>query len=210
MTLPEHESPRAAGRRSEGRSDWSSWPKYEAAALGLRGSWWYPVMWSSQVRKRPVGVELLGRKIVFFRDAGTVSRAARSLPASRRPAFARLAAVPRHAHLRLPRLDVRPGDRRVAGGDHRRAGLADLRKGVGRDIPGGRAPRDGVDLPRRRPRPAATRRRRHPAGSCASTPSAWAGASTSAAVVGATRPRTASTRDMPSTCIARRCGGCSR
>ena len=72
MTLPEHESPRAAGRRSEGRSDWSSWPKYEAAALGLRGSWWYPVMWSSQVRKKAVGVELLGRKVVFFRDAGTV------------------------------------------------------------------------------------------------------------------------------------------
>ena len=111
--------------------------------------------------------------------------------------------------LRLPRLDLRPGDRRAAGGHHRRAGLADLRQGVRRDLPGGRAARPGVDLHRRRPRPAPpvedaipTELREHAF--------SWAGGSTSAAAGGATRPRTASTRDTPSTCIARRCGGCSR
>src|SRR5262245_2720546 len=70
MTLTEGAIQTASGRRSAGRTDWSSWPRYEAAALGLPGSWWYPVMWSSQLRRRPVGVELLGRKIVFVRDAG--------------------------------------------------------------------------------------------------------------------------------------------
>ncbi len=56
--------------RSSGRQDWSSWPVYRAAALGLPGQYWYPVMWSSQLAKRPVGVMLLGHPVVLFRDSG--------------------------------------------------------------------------------------------------------------------------------------------
>jgi phenylpropionate dioxygenase-like ring-hydroxylating dioxygenase large terminal subunit len=58
--------------RSEGRTDWASWPRYEAAALGLPGSWWYPVMWSSELHRKPVAVELLGRRVVFVREGDAV------------------------------------------------------------------------------------------------------------------------------------------
>jgi nitrite reductase/ring-hydroxylating ferredoxin subunit len=64
------ERDRRATRRSIGRQDWSSWPTYEASALGLPGRYWYPVMWSSQLRNKPVAVTLLGRPVVFFRDGG--------------------------------------------------------------------------------------------------------------------------------------------
>lgn len=59
-------------RLGTGRSDWSSWPTYEAAALGLPGSWWYPVMWSSQLGRKPVAEQLLGEQVVFVREAGRV------------------------------------------------------------------------------------------------------------------------------------------
>lgn len=59
-------------RRSEGRADWSSWPQYEAATLGLPGPYWYPVMWSRQLRDEPVGRIVAGRSIVFVRDQGAV------------------------------------------------------------------------------------------------------------------------------------------
>ena len=36
------------GALSTGRRDWATWPKYEAAALGLR-IYWYPVTWSRKV-----------------------------------------------------------------------------------------------------------------------------------------------------------------
>jgi phenylpropionate dioxygenase-like ring-hydroxylating dioxygenase large terminal subunit len=57
-------------KRSVGRGDWSSWPTYEQSALGLPGQYWYPVMWSAQLAKKPVGVTLLGRPVVFYREAG--------------------------------------------------------------------------------------------------------------------------------------------
>jgi phenylpropionate dioxygenase-like ring-hydroxylating dioxygenase large terminal subunit len=60
-------------KSSMGRTDWSTWPVYEASALGLPGSWWYPVMWSTEAPpKKPVGVKLLGRNVVFFRENGKV------------------------------------------------------------------------------------------------------------------------------------------
>lgn len=59
-------------RLGVGRSDWSSWPTYEAAALGLPGSWWYPVMWSARLGRRPVAERLLGERVVFARDGGQV------------------------------------------------------------------------------------------------------------------------------------------
>jgi phenylpropionate dioxygenase-like ring-hydroxylating dioxygenase large terminal subunit len=64
--------PDGAGRRlrSTGRQDWSTWPAYEAAALGLR-NYWYPVLWSSQLGRAPVGVTLLGDRVMLMRDRGT-------------------------------------------------------------------------------------------------------------------------------------------
>lgn len=61
---------RTSTTRSTGRTDWSSWPTYQASALGLPGKYWYPVMWSNQLARKPVPVTLLGRPIVFYRDKG--------------------------------------------------------------------------------------------------------------------------------------------
>jgi phenylpropionate dioxygenase-like ring-hydroxylating dioxygenase large terminal subunit len=59
-----------AGRRaSTGRRDWSAWPTYEAAALGLR-NFWYPVLWSAQLDSRPTPMTLLGEKLFLLRDGG--------------------------------------------------------------------------------------------------------------------------------------------
>ena len=52
---------------STGRQDWSSWPLYEAAESGLR-NYWYPVEWSSQVRRDPVGLTVCGERIMLQRD----------------------------------------------------------------------------------------------------------------------------------------------
>jgi phenylpropionate dioxygenase-like ring-hydroxylating dioxygenase large terminal subunit len=56
---------------SEGRRDWGTWPRYEAAVLGLR-NYWYPATWSCRVRGKPVPITLLGERIVFIRDRGRV------------------------------------------------------------------------------------------------------------------------------------------
>jgi phenylpropionate dioxygenase-like ring-hydroxylating dioxygenase large terminal subunit len=56
---------------SEGRRDWGTWPRYEAAVLGFR-NYWYPVLWSREVGKHPVPVTLLGEKIMLVRDNGRV------------------------------------------------------------------------------------------------------------------------------------------
>lgn len=74
-----HDEPRRATRRHAPRSrrargtdpdhgkDWSTWPTYDAAELGLR-NYWFPIMWAEQVGQKPVPVELLGEKIVLVRD----------------------------------------------------------------------------------------------------------------------------------------------
>ena len=59
-------------KSSQGRDDWSTWPVYEASTLGLPGSWWYPVTWSREIGSKPVGIELLGRHIMFVREDGKV------------------------------------------------------------------------------------------------------------------------------------------
>ena len=59
-------------KSSQGRDDWSTWPIYEAATLGLPGSWWYPVTWSREIGSKPVGIELLGRHVMFVREDGVV------------------------------------------------------------------------------------------------------------------------------------------
>ena len=45
------------------------WPRYEAAVLGFR-HYWYPVLESRKLRKRPKAITLLGEKIVLVRDSG--------------------------------------------------------------------------------------------------------------------------------------------
>src|SRR5262245_446653 len=47
----------------------SAWPYYSAAARGLR-NYWYPVMLSRRLGKKPVGIMLCGEKIVLTRHAG--------------------------------------------------------------------------------------------------------------------------------------------
>src|SRR5436190_4279563 len=54
---------RAAQRRT------SIWPRYDAAVLGFR-NYWYPVMWSAELRDRPLSLTLLGERILFLRDQG--------------------------------------------------------------------------------------------------------------------------------------------
>jgi phenylpropionate dioxygenase-like ring-hydroxylating dioxygenase large terminal subunit len=62
---------RAERTRSAERRDWRTWPVYQASELGLR-NFWYPVVWSSEVRARPVGIQLLGERVVLCRDGGRV------------------------------------------------------------------------------------------------------------------------------------------
>jgi nitrite reductase/ring-hydroxylating ferredoxin subunit len=71
VTDPHPAEPAGADRRlGVGRTDWDAWPVYKAAELGLPGSWWYPVMWSSQLRRKPVSLQLCGEQVVFIRDGG--------------------------------------------------------------------------------------------------------------------------------------------
>ena len=51
--------------------DLSKWPRYEAAAMGLR-NYWYPVTWSHSVGARPRAVRLLGEPIMLLREQGKV------------------------------------------------------------------------------------------------------------------------------------------
>jgi len=62
---------RAAATRSLGRLDWSTWPRYEAAAVGFR-NYWYPVTWSHRVTESPIQVTLLGETIMLLREQGRV------------------------------------------------------------------------------------------------------------------------------------------
>ncbi len=47
----------------------SRWPRYDRAVLGYR-HYWYPVLESRKLRKRPHPLTLLGEKIVLVRDRG--------------------------------------------------------------------------------------------------------------------------------------------
>jgi nitrite reductase/ring-hydroxylating ferredoxin subunit len=75
VTMPVDQPNAAAGPvrprrpRAAGRQDWSSWPRYNAAATGFRG-YWYPVTWSSKVTGRPQAFTICGEKVVLIRDGG--------------------------------------------------------------------------------------------------------------------------------------------
>jgi phenylpropionate dioxygenase-like ring-hydroxylating dioxygenase large terminal subunit len=47
------------------------WPRYDAAVLGFR-NYWYPVLASRQVGRKPRAVTLCGERIVLVRDGGRV------------------------------------------------------------------------------------------------------------------------------------------
>lgn len=54
---------------SVGRTHWSTWPRYEAAVLGFP-HYWYPVMHSRQVGRKPTSITLLGERLVLIREGG--------------------------------------------------------------------------------------------------------------------------------------------
>ncbi|WP_236787857.1 Rieske 2Fe-2S domain-containing protein [Amycolatopsis sp. GM8] len=60
-----------SGPPVQGGQDWSSWPTYDAAALGFR-NFWYPTLWAHQVGTKPVPVTVLGERIVLVRDGDVV------------------------------------------------------------------------------------------------------------------------------------------
>ena len=143
---------RRASGRSEGRLDWSSWPNYDSAALGLRGSWWYPVLWSSDVASKPVGVDLVGTKVVFDRGKGTVYALRDRCPhrACRCRSVHRSSPAPL---VRVPRVDVRSAS---PGSCAPSSPTDPIRRSAARSAvdtyPVGRATRHGVDLHGREPR----------------------------------------------------------
>jgi phenylpropionate dioxygenase-like ring-hydroxylating dioxygenase large terminal subunit len=47
------------------------WPRYTAAAEGLR-NYWYPVMWSRDLKSRTVAIKLCGEPIMLRREKGKV------------------------------------------------------------------------------------------------------------------------------------------
>ena len=53
------------------RGHWRLWPRYAAAELGLR-NYWYPVMWSRDLGRRPTALKLCGELIMLLREPGKV------------------------------------------------------------------------------------------------------------------------------------------
>jgi nitrite reductase/ring-hydroxylating ferredoxin subunit len=49
----------------------SMWPRYNAAVLGLR-NYWYPVMWSRRLGRKPVALKVCGDPIMLLREQGRV------------------------------------------------------------------------------------------------------------------------------------------
>jgi phenylpropionate dioxygenase-like ring-hydroxylating dioxygenase large terminal subunit len=49
----------------------TSWPRYDAATLGFR-NYWYPVMLSRTLRRKPRSIRLCGEQIMLVRDRGRV------------------------------------------------------------------------------------------------------------------------------------------
>ena len=58
-------------RQPASKSPYRSWPRYEAADTGFR-HYWYPVLESRLLKKRPKAIKVLGEKIVLMRDGDKV------------------------------------------------------------------------------------------------------------------------------------------
>ena len=52
------------------KSRTSPWPRYDEAALGFR-DYWYPAMMSHKLRRRSVGLQILGERLLFIRHQPT-------------------------------------------------------------------------------------------------------------------------------------------
>ena len=140
--------PRRAGRLP-GRQDWSSWPHYQAAAAGLPRLLVPGLLLLAGHRQAEAGHAARREDRADPRRRHRL-RAQGPVPAPRRSAQPGRPAVPGHDLLPVPRLDVRPGDRRPQGRHHRRAAVADLRQGHPADLRRRRAARHGVGVRRRR------------------------------------------------------------
>jgi phenylpropionate dioxygenase-like ring-hydroxylating dioxygenase large terminal subunit len=69
-------APEADRRRSRGRVDWATWPRYEAAVMGWR-NYWYPVAWSRKVRgRRALRVMVCGEVVWLRRRKGRLNAVA--------------------------------------------------------------------------------------------------------------------------------------
>lgn len=55
--------------RDDGQTHSGAWPHYEAIEGGLR-NYWYPVLASGRLRRKPVALQLFGEKVVLIRDRG--------------------------------------------------------------------------------------------------------------------------------------------
>jgi len=60
-----------ATRSASRESVLGNWPRYDAAVLGFR-NYWYPVLFSRQLGRKPRSITLCGEKIVLVRDQGRV------------------------------------------------------------------------------------------------------------------------------------------
>lgn len=58
-------------RQVSSRAGRSSWPRYDAAELGLR-HYWYPVLDARKLKQKPVPVTVCGEKVVIVRDRDAV------------------------------------------------------------------------------------------------------------------------------------------
>jgi phenylpropionate dioxygenase-like ring-hydroxylating dioxygenase large terminal subunit len=58
-------------RSASGQRVSSAWPRYDAAVLGFR-NYWYPVMLTHKLGRKPVALTLLGERIVLFKEQGRV------------------------------------------------------------------------------------------------------------------------------------------
>jgi phenylpropionate dioxygenase-like ring-hydroxylating dioxygenase large terminal subunit len=56
-------------RSASGEDLFRTWPRYRAAAAGLR-NYWYPVMFSRDLRSKPVSRTICGEKVFIMRDKG--------------------------------------------------------------------------------------------------------------------------------------------
>jgi phenylpropionate dioxygenase-like ring-hydroxylating dioxygenase large terminal subunit len=66
----QNDTPEGPAPVREGQ-DWTSWPAYNEATLGLK-NYWYPVQWAAKIGQKPMAIKLLGEDIVLVRDGDDI------------------------------------------------------------------------------------------------------------------------------------------
>ena len=87
-----------------------------------------PGVWARDIGDKPQAITLLGENIVVVREGGKVYALQDRCPHRGVPLSDGTPQFPGTVSCAVPRLDLRPRDRRALGGDHRRPRLADLRQ----------------------------------------------------------------------------------